>query len=253
MNDTALEALLSRHFRSPPMPEDDEQLQRLAHALSCAPGAAERDAMQDTLRSDPQLQRAVELVQAEAETPADKPNIAPWRIARPWLSMVAVAAAGLLSFVALRATGPQAPAMRVKGAGDMLFVGADREGQRTQVRAMDVIAPGDELGFFYSAERPGYLVIGYRDESGEALIVEPAQSELARPVAPGEHVALPDGVVVEQGSGCEWFVAGFFDAAVPVAELRDALAAATFDSKGCILHMQVPAARSVSVLPTRRP
>jgi hypothetical protein len=62
---------------------------------------------------------------------------------------------------------------------------------------------GDVLGFFYTAPEPRRLVVLFADERAEVTRVYPSRLPVETLQA-GVEKPLPDGAVLEPGSGCEW-------------------------------------------------
>lgn len=247
VDEQTLEALLRTYF-APDTSHDDADLERLALGLLDDASPEARAEAEALLRGDPELREVVTIV---GEAPEPATILRPRRFVGAVAIGLAMAAAGLLAvFVNTPGVGSP-PRMLLKGTGDHFSVGLHRGGRSRPVAPLDVVEPNDELGFFYSARAPGYLVVAHLDERGQVQVLDPARSEGARAIQPGQDRPLPDGAIAEVGSGCEWFVAAFFDHAVPVSALSEALRVASPGAE-CELSVQVPQARTLEVVSVRR-
>lgn len=122
---------------------------------------------------------------------------------------------------------------RIKGPYQVK-VAVQRGDESFTASAESVFKSGDVLGFFYTAPEDRYLVILFSDELGQITRVFPAGPLVQMPA--GVERPLPDGAVLEPGSGCEWIVAFFCKEPVEVNVLNDLLRRAVEARKpGCIL------------------
>lgn len=159
--------------------------------------------------------------------------------------------AGLYWRLASRPDGTQDAPLSVKGEADELHVAVQRGGDRFRLRPGAELKTGDTLGFFYSAEEKGYLAVFGVDESGETATLYPAGETHSAPVSSGRQAPLPDGAVVGEGEGCEWFVAVFSEVSLDLEALRRAIADGE-SGEDCRLALRIPGARTVFVLPYAR-
>lgn len=96
----------------------------------------------------------------------------------------------------------------------------------------DVVYPGDEVRFVYTADRVYYLAL-FSVGADTAEVYFPSSTS-AREVAPGADVAFELGVHLEAARGPERFVGVFCEEAVAVEPLRAALAAGSpLPAAGC--------------------
>jgi hypothetical protein len=116
----------------------------------------------------------------------------------------------------------------VKGPADTFKVGVLRGTERFFVEPDGTLEAGDQLGFFYSASRAGFLTVIDRDETGRLTLLTDALA-----IAPGEAVSLPDGAELEPGKGCDWLVAVFSDRPLDRARVEAAVRAAPQVSERC--------------------
>jgi hypothetical protein len=98
--------------------------------------------------------------------------------------------------------------LQPKGIWQM-HVAAQRNGANFRVENGSMLEVGDQLGFFYSARKPGYLTIMYTDQSGQIVRIFPATADNSAFIEPGDRVRLPDGAKVSTGQGCEWVIGLF--------------------------------------------
>ncbi len=255
-----VEALLREHFGSDgPVPTADDTpdvLQDLARMVAGEPLSAEEEA---GVFTSARARRVLVEWARDAGEPAPAPPPAPTSRAWIWPSATAVALAAVLVLtVTGQWTTPTAPPIHLtpKGApvaeppaapDDILHVAAEREGKRWRLRNGETVRAGDALGFFYTAESPGWLLLSHVDEAGETTALYPARGQASGQIAPGAEVPLADGAVLAQGDGCEWLVAVFTDTPLTRRDVDQALAKAAREANGCELQLDVPGARTAAI------
>jgi len=175
---------------------------------------------------------------------------------RPMTAVLAAAALVLLvlGIGLLPDTAPHDPdrGLTLKGPEDLLAVAVQRGDRRFTAQPGDRLLPGDRIGLFYTAAADGYLLVLHLDEQGQRTLLFPAGGTRSGRISAGAAVPLPDGGVVEDGSGCEFLIAVFSEQPLAAAELNRQLAAAERSGPGCRLRVDLPDARTVHVFPVPR-
>jgi hypothetical protein len=243
-----IEELLATRFRSPwtvSSENEHDHLQTLARVMAGLDEPAVRAKATSLLASNPDLAEAVLL---SADRPRRDHESAIWPLA--WLGG-AIAALISVSLL-LISPGEEQPSLTPKGMDDRVEVAAQRGPDRFRLGANERLAAGDRLGFFYSAERPGHLMLLAVDEEGTVTTLHPGQGELSAPIQAGQDVSLPDGAVADEGRGCEWIVAVFSDRPLTVRDVHQRIQSAPRGTTDCTLEPRILDARSVRVLPLRR-
>ncbi len=146
-------------------------------------------------------------------------------------------AAMLCAFVASQLMPrPDADRLTPKGAASWsLELAVQRGGQQFLAPSGARLLKGDQLGFFYSAPRDGYLTVLYADAKGAPVRIFPARGEQSAKVAAGEKLPLSDGAVLDDGAGCEWAVGVFTPAPLADDKARALVSAMLAARKGCVL------------------
>lgn len=156
-----------------------------------------------------------------------------------WPRLAAAAAVVLVLVIGLVWVDPGAqpgPSERLIPKGDwQLHVAAEVEGRTFRVTSGDELPAGTRLGFFYTAQRAGHLMVMYVDEAGEIVRLVPAERTHSTSIRPGQQVRLPDGAVLSPGRGCEWVVAFFSTDPLADRQAAQALARMLQDRNGCKL------------------
>lgn len=137
---------------------------------------------------------------------------------------------------------------------DLFYMAIERGQTQFTARPLDKLMTDDRLGFFYTADTPGYLTIISLDSAGDTTLLYPVNELSSAPIAAGKQMPIIDGAVVGNGVGCEWIVAVFSDKPLINQDVKDAIfnsADQHTDSK-CDLAIQVPEARTVLILPMKR-
>ncbi|MBN2531191.1 MAG: hypothetical protein JXR76_32710 [Deltaproteobacteria bacterium] len=142
-----------------------------------------------------------------------------------------------------------ASALAVKGRADDISVVIRRNGRAFIARPSEPLQTGDDLGFFYSAKKKGYLALFTRDSSKSVYLLHPVDGVRSASIDAGLNVSLPDGASVETVSRCEWVIGVFSDSPLSVADLERNVADAMETNSSCGLALQIPNARSVAVFP----
>lgn len=238
MTDERLEEALRRQFAGD-APGYDDTGHALARYVSGDMSEAEAEAFAARLASDPQLQSELYEFEQSAATwqaaeGAPEQGFAAWwrRLWRPTAGVLALATSAAILLFALR-SGDDLGGLQPKGIWQ-LHVAVERGGK---VERLDdqPLGEGDRLGFFYSSEQPGYLMVLYLDTEAPATRIFPAASETAAKVAPGQEVRLADGAVVGEPSECEWLVGLFSGQPFDSDQATELLAERVKQRDGCHL------------------
>jgi hypothetical protein len=237
-----MEELLRRRYRSEPVSDaEHRETQLLARVVAGIDEPKLRASAADLAMNNRELTEALLLVSGGA---------ALHRRSRKGRNLIliggAIAALVLVSLPALLPVSSD-PELVPKGMDDRLEVAAQRGEERFRLRPNDSIRAGDRLGFFYSARSPGYLAVISVDDEGVFSILQPSTH-----IQIGEEVPLPNGAVADEGTGCEWIVAVFSEASIPIGELRKQIESAPRTAESCELVPAISRARSVRVIPLTR-
>ena len=120
-----------------------------------------------------------------------------------------------------------------------------------KLRPMARIKRGDIIGLFYSATKTGYIAVFSHDQARRTTLLYPSRRTESASIAAKHQAPLPDGAVVEQGTGCEWFVAVFSDKPLSLKTLSAQIAESHHVNNSCNLILDIKDARTVRVLPLR--
>jgi hypothetical protein len=142
--------------------------------------------------------------------------------------------------------------MQIKGHDDGFFVGVSRGPHRFSAEPFDKLEKHDSLGMFYTAKEAGYLMVVNMDNTRSVSLLYPVGENQSGAIGPGVEVSLSDGAEVQAGSGCEWIIAFFSDAPIPVSDVFRVVKEVTVLNKTCDLHVSMPEARTIRVLPFQR-
>lgn len=148
------------------------------------------------------------------------PRLRALRRFAPRLAAAAALALAALFASRLIATDP----LRIKGDGEArLIVMASRGDGEAFVVAPDTrLATGDRLGFFVTADAPGAVAV-YLVDAEQAVRLAPTRDRRGTYRA-GALRPLPEGAELTAGDRCEWLVAAFSPAPLPLERLDAALA-----------------------------
>lgn len=178
-------------------------------------------------------------------------QMVPWQWAAAAAAVVLVVATPLVWWPESEVPG-KTSTLLVKGQADQLFVAVQRGAQRFAAQPEQRLLAGDKLGLFYTADKAGYLLIfGVANKHGIARLY-PAKSSSSIAIDAGHRVAIPDGVEVQPGQGCEWLVAVFSEQPLDHATVEPLLKQAQVKAKNCQLDVAIQQARSVTVFPVLR-
>jgi hypothetical protein len=159
-------------------------------------------------------------VVARAAIPA--PVAPPRRSARhmiaPAAGVFALAAAALVWLYPAIEPG----AIRSKG-GASLEVVAKRGAIQSPLHDGDALAPGDELAFSYSLDRPKYLLLVGVDDAGEITRYFPADAASDASLAATPRAQLPIGIELDERKGDERLYALFSDGPLDEATVLGAV------------------------------
>lgn len=139
----------------------------------------------------------------------------------------------------------------VRGPADRLEVAVRRGKLEWVASALDTLETGDLVGFFYTADTDGYLLIAHVDAAMDATVVFPAGGQRSAPVHAGRSRQAVDSAVLTPANGCNWFVGVFSDEPIDSVRLREAISKMAVQDD-CELDLRIPEARSVSVIPVLR-
>jgi hypothetical protein len=170
-----------------------------------------------------------------------------------WVA-VSAAAAMILGFAWLLSTlgektAPTDSRMGLKGTDDNLTLVVGRGASRYVLKPLDTLETNDQIGLFYSTLRDGYLLVFALDDAGETSLLFPAGGAQSAPIRTGDNLSLPDGALVEAGSGCEWIIGVFSDAPLRVSDVTRAIENRKRTDGRCGIEIKVTAARTVKVVP----
>jgi hypothetical protein len=174
------------------------------------------------------------------ETPEQrKPALSEWLFGpgrMRWMLGAASAAilALVLMLVPFGTREGQEGLLRPKGYWK-LHAAAERNGKTFRVADGSVLETGDRLGFFYTSEKKGHLMILYMEESGRIVRLYPARSAASGRITIGKNVRIPDGAVLSPGSGCEWIVGLFSEKPLSVDLAKKSVSRMLRLRKGCKL------------------
>jgi len=259
VSEQLVETLLRRRYG--PAPAECPGLEQVAAALSFPEDEGVRARASEHLASCAVCRESLLALEGSRSVPEPVAaaslweRISNWRHAPSFRVRLAWATAGMaaaLLGVGLhhRATSPDM--LVPKGSEHAFHIAVQRGASRFRLGPGEALQSGDRLGFFYSAPDASHLVVLDVEADGKAAALFPAGGRESARVLAGEGVGLPDGAIVRDGEGCEWIVAVFADAPLPVAEVREALGdAARLASSDCSLAPELPWARKVVTLTVR--
>jgi hypothetical protein len=243
----------------PEMPDECADLETVALVLAGGATPEEIERAGEHLRACASCAAATQALHDLDRGPA--PALAPpaslteraraW-VGRPVTWAAAAACAALVVGAAVFLQQPTDAAREiefaVKGEADHMDVAVQRKGQRFRLRPPGQLEDGDQLGFFYTAERPGYLALFDLRASGKASLLFPRDASRSGAIAAGSEIPLPDGGSFTRAPGCEWLVAVFSDRPLAIetssAALRNAAAAS---GPACDLQPEIAGARTIWV------
>ena len=239
MSTPKVEELLTSYFgRVRESDAEHSELETLARAMSLSDQAS-REKATALIASNRELAEVVLLVSGD---PGGVQRRGGWGKIAGFLALAAAIAAVILT----RPPRDTSIELTPKGRDDRLEIAVQRGEARFRVRPNDRIATGDQLGFFYTAPSAGHLALLTMDENGKVEVLSNGT------IRAGSEIALPDGAIADEGSGCEWIIAVFSNAALSLSDVESQIAGATRESSGCRLEPVVSNARSVRVIPLVR-
>ncbi len=243
-----LEALLPEAFAAP-------DRGRCSREPELARYAAQLMSSQERSSFEPHLAQCADCradfaAMGEARRAWDEPRRA--RSWRPmlWFSPAVLALGAAAALVVLR-PADRADPLTAKGTW-ALHVAVEREGQVFRAHDGVALREGDRLGFFYTADKPGFLTVLYADEKGEVVRLHPSNDGPPQLAEAGTNVRIPDGALISPGQGCEWVIALF--SADPLAAqtaIKDGKRMVA-RRKGCELSPQAAEGVAVQVLGVKR-
>ncbi|MBL8955353.1 MAG: DUF4384 domain-containing protein [Myxococcaceae bacterium] len=234
----ALETGIARYFaaRAPqPCARDVELARHLANELSAAEAA---DFAQHVARCADCAATLDDVTDTRGvwAAPAAAVLAFPRRV-RLFVAPALALAAALLAFVATwLVPAPASDRLVPKGVASWsLDLAVQRGGQQFLAPSGARLQKGDQLGFFYSSDRDGYLTVFYADAVGAPVRIFPARGDASAKIAAGEKVRLSDGAVLDDGSGCEWAIGVFTPAPLSGEKARELVSAMLGGRQGCTL------------------
>jgi hypothetical protein len=144
---------------------------------------------------------------------------------------VAAAAAALALWLAVSPERRAGLETRTKGNPTIGFYVKHGDAVR-RGGAGEVVFPRDALDFTASTDRPRYLAIISIDGAGVASAYYPGGA-IASHLPAGQDQLLPLSVALDDTLGIERLVGVFCDVALPIAQLRDAIAHGVALPAGC--------------------
>ena len=142
--------------------------------------------------------------------------------------------------------------LSVKGSGDTFFVAVKRGVSKFLAKPLEKLEQGDKLVFFYSSNASGYLAVFNLDMNSKVTLIYPSKGTSSIKVNSGNEVSLPDGGIVEQGSGCEWLISVFSEEPLLIDDLKSKIADSAKNIKGCYFDLTIPKTRTVQVFSFKR-
>jgi hypothetical protein len=190
----ALNRYAAGELDGPELEAFESHLEGCAH---CRQALSEFDALAGIWDAEP-----------EEERPFIQRLLGPGRLR--WAAGLAAAAALALVLVLVPFGGQEGRegVLTPKGYWQ-LHVAAERDGKTFRVTDGSVLKTGDQLGFFYTAEKEGYLTILYVEESLRIVRLYPTLGTPGGQVTLGKNIRIPDGAVLSPATGCEWIVGLF--------------------------------------------
>jgi hypothetical protein len=156
--------------------------------------------------------------------------------------LLATAGVVLVTFAAvisLELTREPEEQLRPKGTWQ-LHTGVERSGHEFLAYDGIRLETGDRLGFFYTAEQPGTMMILYADEAGDIVLIYPAQAKTSARIDAGREVRVPDGAVVDPGRGCEWVIGLFSDRPFAIRTAHEVIRRMLEERIGCRIPARIP-------------
>lgn len=216
----ASDAQLARHLAGELKGSEAEDFAQ--HLAGCADCAATLDDLADTA----------------SVWSAPAPRVLPFpRRVRLFVAPALALAAMLCAFVASRlAPAPDLQRLTPKGAPSWsLELAVERGGQQFLAPSGARLQKGDQLGFFYSADRDGYLTVLYADAKSAPVRIFPARGDASAKVSAGQKLPLSDGALLDDGAGCEWAIGVFTPAPLSGEKARALVSAMLAAREGCAL------------------
>jgi hypothetical protein len=252
LTDEELEAILRAHHHT----EADPGASGLAMVALAHSGTADEkqnNAAAEALRAQPELAETL-LALSSLEARGIVPPLARGRFfnSRKLTAVGFAVAAAIVVFSWSPIRPPESNTLSPKGGVEELALAVERGGQRFTARPGDRLVTGDRLGLFYSAPEPGFLAIVHRDQKANVTALFPARAAKSAAIDAGLHIAAPDGAVVEEGTGCEWFIAVFSAQPLRIAELSQIISKTSTAGEGCDLPVDVAGTRAVRVFAVQR-
>jgi hypothetical protein len=157
-----------------------------------------------------------------------------WTAPRLLAVASAAAVALLLLLVPFGGRDTEEDRLHPKGAWQLMAAG-ERGGNSFRVVDGTTLQVGDRLGFFYTADKDGFLMVGYVDARGEFVRLYPALQEGGAAARAGKDLRLSDGALIIPGQGCEWILGLFSERPIPEPQARLAVRRMWEHRRGCRL------------------
>lgn len=123
--------------------------------------------------------------------------------------------------------------------GDFVFeLGVKRNERVFRAQPETRYQEGDQVGFFLTNERSGYLSVSFIEQDGAVQSLFPADELSLAPVGEGASQRLPAGAELDPQTACEWIVALYSTAPVHKQRLAERLEEAYHRRSGCTLDLE---------------
>ena len=157
-----------------------------------------------------------------------------WQVPSYRKVLLAGCAAGLLVgglFVRLACTGGEAdPRIPCK-----LLLAVQRSGQIRRATEGEKLQAADQLGFFYTARQPGFLMILHAGQDGNLTPLFPRGARIPGRIKAGIQQGVGDPTTLGPPRGCEWVVGVFSPQVFDFSAALDRVLGLIHDRDGCAL------------------
>ena len=157
-----------------------------------------------------------------------------WQVPSYRKLLLAGCAAGLLVgglFVRLACTGGEAdPRIPYK-----LLLAVQRSGQIRRAIEGEKLQAADQLGFYYTARQPGFLMILHAAQDGNLTPLFPRGARISGRITAGVQQGLGYPTTLAVPRGCEWVVGVFSTQVFDFAAALDLVLGLIHDRDGCAL------------------
>ncbi|MBN1962455.1 MAG: DUF4384 domain-containing protein [Deltaproteobacteria bacterium] len=134
----------------------------------------------------------------------------------------------------------------MKGGDDTITIAVQRGTERFSLTKNHNLQDGDQISFFYTTTKDGYLALLSVEQTGNTSLLFPIDSQLSAQIRKGANIALPHGAIIEKQTNCEWIVGVFSDQPLKLSSiLVTARQAALQSNNDCQLPIRIIGARTV--------